>query len=178
MRHGKTDWNVSRKLQGRTDIPLNAEGIEMAERAAEEYADVHFDICYCSPLSRARQTAQILLAGRDVPVIPDKRLIEMSFGICEGSEDSFPAKQGPMELFFNDPAHYVPPRGGESFSELFERTGNFLDDTALPLVKQGKDVLIVGHGAMNLSVICRIRGIPLENFWSAGVENCKLIKLI
>lgn len=49
MRHGKTDWNAMRKLQGRTDIPLNEEGRQMAEHARTEYADIHFDICYCSP---------------------------------------------------------------------------------------------------------------------------------
>ena len=47
MRHGKTDWNAMRKLQGRTDIPLNEEGRQMAEHARTEYADIHFDICYC-----------------------------------------------------------------------------------------------------------------------------------
>ncbi|MBQ1538156.1 MAG: histidine phosphatase family protein, partial [Ruminococcus sp.] len=66
MRHGKTDWNSQHKLQGRTDVPLNEEGRKMAQRAAEEYRGVHFDVCYCSPLSRARETAEILLDGRDV----------------------------------------------------------------------------------------------------------------
>ena len=47
MRHGKTDWNAKHKLQGRTDIPLNEEGIQMAEQAKEKYKDVNFDICYC-----------------------------------------------------------------------------------------------------------------------------------
>jgi broad specificity phosphatase PhoE len=54
MRHGKTEWNKKKKLQGRTDIPLCREGIEMAEKAREEYKDVHLDICYCSPLIRTR----------------------------------------------------------------------------------------------------------------------------
>ena len=84
IRHGKTDWNNERKLQGRTDIPLNEEGIEMARRARDEYRNVPFDICYCSPLKRARQTADILLEGRDIPIITDDRLLEMSFGIYEG----------------------------------------------------------------------------------------------
>ena len=52
IRHGKTDWNVWHKLQGRTDIPLNEEGRQMAEAAREEYRDVHFDLCFCSPLIR------------------------------------------------------------------------------------------------------------------------------
>ena len=61
MRHGKTDWNAKHKLQGRTDIPLNEEGIQMAEQAKEKYKDVNFDICYCSPRVRAKQTAEIVL---------------------------------------------------------------------------------------------------------------------
>ena len=89
IRHGKTDWNVLHKLQGRTDVPLNDEGRRMAEAAREEYRDVHFDVCFCSPLVRARETAEILLRGRDVPVLTDDRLMEMSFGSYEGQENSF-----------------------------------------------------------------------------------------
>ena len=63
MRHGRTDWNVRHKLQGRTDIPLNEEGRRMAEKAREEYRDVPLDICFCSPLIRARETAEIVLRG-------------------------------------------------------------------------------------------------------------------
>ena len=46
IRHGRTDWNDERKLQGRTDIPLNDSGREMAEKARETYKDVEFDICF------------------------------------------------------------------------------------------------------------------------------------
>ena len=80
MRHGKTEWNKKKKLQGRTDIPLCHEGIEMAEKAREEYKDVHLDICYCSPLIRARTTAEILLEGRNVPIVTDDRLIVLKKG--------------------------------------------------------------------------------------------------
>ena len=69
MRHGKTDWNLLHKLQGKTDIPLNDMGRQMARQACERYKDVHFDVCYCSPLTRARQTAELVLEGRDIPVI-------------------------------------------------------------------------------------------------------------
>ena len=57
MRHGKTDWNIQHKLQGRTDIPLNEEGRQMAKQAREDYLNIPIDICYCSPLIRARETA-------------------------------------------------------------------------------------------------------------------------
>ena len=84
IRHGRTDWNDRHKLQGRTDMPLNEEGRRMAEEAREAYRDVHFDVCFCSPLIRAKETAEILLRGRDVPIQYDDRLMEMSFGSYEG----------------------------------------------------------------------------------------------
>lgn len=178
MRHGRTDWNVLKKLQGRTDIPLNEEGRAMAENAREEYKNVHFDICYCSPLVRARETAQIVLRGRNIPIIFDDRLIEMSFGIYEGVENAYKNPDCPMINFFSAPENYVPGKGGESFAELFARTGNFLHEVVEPKLAEGKDVLIVGHGAMNSSIICQVKKIPLANFWDAGIENCKLKKLL
>ena len=57
MRHGRTDWNDLAKLQGQTDIPLNEDGRALARVAAREYRDVHLDLCYCSPLLRAREKA-------------------------------------------------------------------------------------------------------------------------
>lgn len=177
MRHGKTDWNQLRKLQGRTDIPLNDIGREMARKAAETYKDVHFDVCFCSPLSRALETAQIFLADRDIEIITDERLVEMSFGIYEGSENASEIKGCPIDFLFNKPAEYKGTEGGETFEELFARTGDFLKNTAEPLLEQEKNVLIVGHGAMNSSIICQRRNIPLERFWEAGIENCKLMEL-
>ena len=178
IRHGKTDWNVLHKLQGRTDVPLNEEGRRMAEAAREEYRDVHFDVCFCSPLVRAKETAEILLRGRDVPILTDSRLAEMGFGSYEGLENSFAIPDCPINVLFQAPEKYTsPPGGAESLDELFARTGAFLRERADPLVREGKDVLIVGHGAMNSSIVCRVRGLPREQFWSAGIENCRLMRL-
>ncbi|MBQ4312553.1 MAG: histidine phosphatase family protein [Oscillospiraceae bacterium] len=178
MRHSKTDWNSRHKLQGRTDIPLNDEGREIAKKAAEEYADIHFDVCYCSPLSRARETAQIILNGRDIPVFTDERLVEMSFGEYEGKENSFDDPDCPINVLFWHPEEYkIPPGGAESLEDLFRRTGSFIDEIIRPLEKQGKDVLIVGHGAMNSSIICQMKDMPVKEFWSGGLEKCRLIRL-
>ena len=178
IRHGQTDWNALKKLQGRTNIPLNEKGREMARHARDEYKDVHFDVCYCSPLDRARETADILLSGRDVPIIIDERLIEMSFGVYEGKPYSFENADCEMNTFFCTPEKYTHPvEGGESIDELFARTGEFLKNVVEPQLADGKDVLIVGHGAMNSSIVCRIKGLPVKDFWSAGIENCKLMQL-
>jgi len=178
IRHGRTDWNDRHKLQGRTDVPLNGEGRRMAEAAREEYRDVHFDICFCSPLIRARETAEILLRGRNVPILTDDRLLEMSFGSYEGLENSFDIPDCPVNVLFFSPEQYVsPPGGAESLDDLFARTGSFLKERVDPLLKEEKDVLIVGHGAMNSSIVCQVRNLPRAKFWSAGIENCRLMRL-
>lgn len=179
MRHGKTDWNVKHKLQGRTDIPLNNEGRITAENAQKEYGGLNFDVCYCSPLMRARETAEIVLKGRNVPIIADERLIEMSFGVFEGVENSFQIPDCPIKVLFKQPEKYTASvEGGESFEALFSRTGKFLEEVIKPQIEQDKDILIVGHGAMNSSIICQIRDIPIEKFWSTCMDNCKLMRLL
>ncbi len=179
IRHGRKDWNVLHRLQGRTDIPLNDEGRQMAEAARTEYRDVHFDICFCSPLIRAKETAEILLKDRNIPILTDERLVEMGFGSYEGLENSFQIPDCPInELFFHPENYTSPPGGAESLDSLFARTGEFLRERVDPLLEEGKDVLIVGHGAMNSSIISQIRQLPRAQFWSAGIENCKLMKLL
>ena len=179
MRHGRTDWNNLRKIQGHTDIPLNAEGRAMAEKAREECQNVPLDVCYCSPLLRARETAEIVLRGRDIPIIPDERLQEMSFGDFEGTPFCFSGTGSAVGVIFQTPEKYTASVGGaETFDHLFARTGEFLRDVALPLTAEGKDVLIVGHWAMNLSIVSQLRQLPRADFWQPKMENCKLIRLI
>ena len=179
MRHGKTDWNALHKLQGRTDIHLNDEGRLMAEKACEEYKELNIDVCYCSPLSRALETAQIVLKGREIPIIEDERLIEMSFGDYEGIENSFAIPDCPINVIFKAPEKYTESVGGaETFEQLFARTGSFLNEVVEPQLQEGKDILIVGHGGMNSAIACQVKKLPIEEFWHAGVEQCKILKLI
>ena len=152
MRHGQTDWNVRHKMQGRTDIPLNEEGRRMARTAAEEYRNVPFDVCYCSPLSRAQETARLVLAGRDVPIITDERLVEMGFGIYEGQSDLLEQEDCPLNVLFREPARYQPVEGGESLEELF--------------------------GAMNACIVCQVKGLPVERFWDYNLDQCRLMELL
>ena len=74
VRHGETDWNRIHRVQGRTDIPLNDYGRHLARETAEGMKDVRIDLGYTSPLLRAKETAQILLGDRDVPLYEDSRI--------------------------------------------------------------------------------------------------------
>ena len=84
MRHGQTDWNITWKLQGRADIPINANGRAQAEALRARLAGVRLDAAYVSPLCRAQQTAHILLRGTNVPLYTQPALAERDFGAYEG----------------------------------------------------------------------------------------------
>lgn len=177
MRHGLTDWNTLHKLQGKTDVPLNDEGRRMAHEAASEYRDVPLDICFCSPLQRARETAQILLEGRDVPIVYDDRLAEMGFGVYEGVANSFDNPECPINVLFYHPEAYTPVEGGESLDELFARVDSFLREAVEPELAAGRNVLILAHGAINSCIRGVVEDKPRELFWSEPIPNCKMFRL-
>ena len=122
MRHGRTVWNMEHKLQGKTDVPLSEAGRPVVEQAAAAYRDTHIDVCYCSPLIRAVETAEIVLRGREIPIITDVRLEEMGFGICEGTTDFQDNPDNPIYPLFAAPETYrIPVEGGESLEDLYAR---------------------------------------------------------
>ena len=178
MRHGKTDWNAVLRLQGRTDIPLNDEGRQMARDAREKNKAMHFDICYCSPLLRAKETAEIFFEGSDTPIVYDDRLREMSFGIFEGMEDYRSVKEGPIYDLFYAPERFTGTPEGETFANLYARTCSILNERILPDVASGKNVLIIGHGAMNSSIACQINHTCRKDYWKLSIGNCELHKLL
>ena len=173
MRHGQTEWNRMRMLQGRSDIPLNETGRQMARDAAQRYREVNFDVCFCSPLQRARETAELFLAGRQVPILPDERLVEMCFGDYEGTS-GFDREGHPLCGMFCHPETYRPVGGSESIESLYARSASFVREKALPLLREGKDVLVVAHGALCLGVTNQVRRVPLEKFWETLQRNCEL----
>jgi broad specificity phosphatase PhoE len=84
LRHGQTDWNLQGRLQGHTDMPLNATGLAHARAAADMLADKSIDIIISSPMLRALKTAAIISEKIDRPIYIDSQLKERSFGAFEG----------------------------------------------------------------------------------------------
>ena len=85
VRHGETDWNQAGRLQGQTDIDLDAQGFAQAAEAAERLKEVPFEIAFCSPLIRARHTAETIVGERKITLTTDERLRELNFGPWEGT---------------------------------------------------------------------------------------------
>ena len=90
----------------------------------------------------------------------------------------FEKPECPVRVLFFNPEKYEAEGGAESLADLLKRTNEFLNEVAFPLVNEGKDVLIMGHGAMNSAIIGNVKHKPLEEFWAEGIENCRLIKLL
>lgn len=174
VRHGQTDWNLEERLQGQADNDLNASGIRQAERVARQLEGMDFDAAFCSPLVRSVHTARLILGDRALPLTADKRLMEIGFGDWEG--EKITAVKGnpthPVHDFFAHPDRYRPPRTAEGFEAVYRRTGSFIEQMLLPLEKRCRTVLIVGHGAVNRSIVYPLLGIPLREFWDRPVENC------
>lgn len=127
LRHGLTDWNVERRMQGRHDIPLNDEGRAMvaAWRLPDEFAELSI---VASPLIRCRETAEILKANNPGlgPVTFDDRLVEKHWGEWEGRN------LHEMEATLGDDAHRgdYRPDGGESRQDMLPRVSDALADIA------------------------------------------------
>ena len=94
------------------------------------------------------------------------------------TEKQYKAENSQVNILFQAPEKYIPPKDGESFEDLYKRTGEFLKEEVKPQLENGKDILIIGHGAMNSSIVCQVKKIDIKHFWEAGIENCKLMKLL
>ncbi len=176
IRHGETDWNRECRLQGQSDTELNEIGLELARITAKELKDLSFDAIYSSPLKRAYRTAEIMNEGRDLEIITDNRLLEINFGEREGH--IIPGRDGdksnPIYNFEFVPDAYVPADGGETFDEIYARTGDFWDNVIVPLEGRYESVLIIGHGCMNRTIINRLMDKPLSEFWKVKLDNCAI----
>lgn len=179
LRHGKTSWNALRKVQGAADIPLAKEGIVLAEKVGENLKDVPFDLCFTSPLLRARQTAMLVLGRRaeQIPVISDKRIQEIDFGVLEGTR--FKDEEGnvisrEMEVFFKDPQNFPRPENGENISDILKRTREFWEEKINDPSLQDKTILIASHGCAVRALLQNIYQDP-DDFWHGCVPpNCSI----
>ncbi len=178
VRHGETVWNKEGRLQGSTDISLSDAGREVAKKTGEALKDTVIDKIYSSPLSRAYETACLIRGNRDIDIIKDERLKEVCFGYLEGQviSDMKADPDSHFQNFFESPDKYVPDEKGELLEDLCQRTAEFMDEVIMPQADKLHRVMIVGHGAMNKSIMCYIKKHGIDMFWSGGLQkNCNVI---
>lgn len=140
VRHGQTQWNAEDRVCGSTDLPLNEVGFAQARALAEKAAAYQIDLILCSPLLRARQTAEAIAERCGVPIVIEERLREQDFGEAEGKSRQDPEyKRNKVQFSYRHP-------GGESPLQLIARVYAVLEDVKRKY--QGKTVLLVCHGCV------------------------------
>jgi probable phosphoglycerate mutase len=147
VRHGETDWNATRRLQGHTDISLNARGLAQARQMARALKNIQlqFDVLYTSDLLRAAKTAQAIEELFDTTAIPNAALRERHLGALQGLTTDEALIREP-DLWKSHLSRNIEEnlRNGESIQQFADR----IKTTLMEICKQhpGKTILLISHG--------------------------------
>ncbi|QWD68325.1 histidine phosphatase family protein [Polynucleobacter sp. VK25] len=175
VRHGETDWNAARRLQGHTDIDLNARGFAQAKQMARalQKIDLQFDVLYTSDLQRAAKTAQAIEALFKTSAISNASLRERHLGALQGlTTDEAPIRE--PELWQSHLSRNINEnlRDGESIQRFADRIQSALEQIRLQHL--GKTILLVSHGGA-LDMMYRIASKqPLDAAKAVAVPNASL----
>lgn len=179
VRHGETDWNKARKLQGSTDIELNDTGRVQALLLNEEFKGIRIDAVYSSNLVRAEETAKIISTGMNLQVITDHGLKERQWGSLEGSKfDDLKEKYGigfiPVIEEFHPEKSFLHQdlRQVESYKDALDRVLPVLHK--IHRQHEGESVLVVSHGGILKGLLLYLK---LEEYNRPYVSNTAYLHL-
>lgn len=146
IRHGQTDWNIAKKIQGRQDIPLNERGHFQARCLGKAMENRPITAVFSSPQIRAMETAIAVASPAGVPVIPVRDLMEINYGVWEGKteEELLRDDRALYEAWWSHPAETAPPEG-ESINQVNERCRQAWKEIKPQLTG---DAAIVAHGGL------------------------------
>ncbi|NDV12262.1 histidine phosphatase family protein [Crenobacter caeni] len=173
VRHGETDWNVERRLQGHLDIPLNANGHAQAARLADALKGQRFDALVASDLARTRQTAAPLSAALGLPISLDAHWRERHYGALQGlTLDEAPSLAPEPWRAYREREIAHPLEGGESLADFAGRVHAALE--GVERGHAGRRVLVVCHGGV-LDIVWRIASAePLDTPRKVAIPNAAL----
>ncbi len=152
VRHGQSDWNLKNLFTGWKNPDLTELGVQEATAGGQALADygIKFDIAFTSDLKRAQDTCNIILekVGQpDLHTIRDQALNERDYGDLSGlNKDDARVKWGEEQVHIWRRSYDIPPPGGESLRDTGARVWPYYLTEILPLVLQGKKVLVAAHG--------------------------------
>ncbi len=173
IRHGQTNWNKEAKIQGKTDIELNEEGIKQANKAKEIMKNYPIDIIVSSPLKRAKRTAEIINEEKNVPIILDKAIEERGFGDFEGKIRKEIQDEILNSEILDDYQLNKQYKGVETIQSLCGRVWTLLDYLKRDYAE--KNILLVTHGGVMVAVNGYFNGVNdkgiLERVY---LENCEV----
>jgi broad specificity phosphatase PhoE len=173
IRHGQTAWNLEDRFRGRANIPLDGVGLAQAEATAR-YVLAHWapGAVYCSPLLRARQTAEQIAQPLGVHERTHPGFLDIDYGAWEGYTHNDLRDQGwakALEMWYSQP-HDAPIPGGESLQTVRLRAIGALGEIVER--HRGETVVIVAHTVVNRLILLGILGLGNERFWHLGQDTC------
>ncbi len=178
VRHGETPWNLDGRLQGSTDVDLSEKGREQARLVGRRLSTTAIDLAYSSNQSRARETAEIILEGRDVegrdvPLHAIPELRERSHGVFEGLTAKERRQRYP-DLFAASLLNNLDfaPTGGETFRQTNRRMAAWAQD--FRDAHLDSTVLVVGHGGTLRAAILGWLDLPDHTTFRFIMANCSL----
>ncbi|WP_343321308.1 2,3-bisphosphoglycerate-dependent phosphoglycerate mutase [Sphingobacterium multivorum] len=150
VRHGQSQWNLENRFTGWQDIDITELGQQEARQAGLALANERIDIAYTSALIRAQHTLEIILhemGNPPIPIVINAALNERGYGQLEGLNKAETAqKYGAEQVHIWRRSFDVPPPGGESLKDTYERVIPYYEHFITPKLKEGKNVLVVAHG--------------------------------
>jgi len=172
IRHGETAWNRETIFRGRADISLSARGRKQARRLGEALSSQPLRGVYASPLSRARETAAPLAEALGVEVVPEPRLIDMSFGEWEGKPLEEVRERWPAlyRAWLAEPQAFRPP-GGESLEEVLGRALPAMTEIA---ARGGGAAALISHRVVCKALLCAALGAGAAGFWRVQVDTASV----
>lgn len=177
VRHGQSVWNAANRFTGWTDVDLSEKGVEEADEAGLQLADIRFDVVHTSDLIRAQRTAEIIMghnqaSGDDVPTRYDWRLNERHYGALQGLNKTETAeKHGAEQVHVWRRSYDVAPPEGESLEMTAQRTIPYFIDEIVPDLEGGLNVLVSAHGNSLRSIVMHIDGISPEEIVSLEIPT-------
>jgi broad specificity phosphatase PhoE len=174
VRHGETVWNREGRVQGHTDIPLSAAGVEQARRMARRFADEKIDAVWSSDLERARVTAEAVAEPRGLTIVATPLLRETMLGEWEGLTEVEVVARGDGELWRRwrqEPDVYRPP-GSEPLDMVWARMIRAQGEIRAQ-IREGT-VVISGHGGSLRAILCDAIGAPLSSLNRFALENTSI----
>lgn len=170
IRHGQTEWNVTGRYQGQSDVKLTEEGRAQAAKLAENFPVDQIDAIYASDLCRAMVTAETIAERFGLEVQAEPAFRELSFGDWEGlTYQQIVAKwEDAMANFMQHPDILEIP-GGESFPAVQQRAMARLRE--LIAKHEGQTIVVVAHGAVLRTMLTAALHMPLQYLWSIRQFN-------
>jgi 2,3-bisphosphoglycerate-dependent phosphoglycerate mutase len=176
VRHGQSIWNLENRFTGWIDVDLSETGIREATQAGNRLKGVaSFDVLFTSELKRAKETAKLMLASMGVQNIEthsNTALNERHYGDLQGlNKDETRAKYGADQVHEWRRSYHTRPPGGENLADTVGRVLPYFEANILPLLKSGKNVLVVAHGNSLRALLKQLEGLSEDEIIAVEIPT-------